>query len=300
MRPGRGRAVHDRRSADGRLACAGVWRVVNALEPEWEARFEPKSYGFRPGRGCQDAISAIYLTLKGKNPQRVWVLDADLKAAFDRIDHDHLLSRLGAFPGRGLIAGWLKAGVLDRGQFARPRKASRRAAYAQLNISPPAGCLGPVLARFRRAVVAALAAIAARTAPCQMASVWAWTAVMMRSHRTLSKNFWMSRSPRGRPVSTRVPRCLATTVCATRSATVGMPSILIPLPWRFQPLGTLPLEPLKWSYSIEACLPTFRARAADQAHVTSMPDTIWPVSGHPPDSSQGQQGSPVLMSPEDK
>ncbi|MFE7045195.1 reverse transcriptase N-terminal domain-containing protein [Streptomyces atratus] len=43
-------------------------RVVNALEPEWEARFEPKSYGFRPGRGCQDAISAIYLTLKGKNP----------------------------------------------------------------------------------------------------------------------------------------------------------------------------------------------------------------------------------------
>ncbi|MEU8394619.1 group II intron reverse transcriptase/maturase [Nonomuraea sp. NPDC048892] len=93
-------------------------RVVNALEPEWEARFEPKSYGFRPGRGCQDAISAIYLTLKGKNPQRVWVLDADLKAAFDRIDHDHLLSRLGTFPGRGMIAGWLKAGVLDRGQFA--------------------------------------------------------------------------------------------------------------------------------------------------------------------------------------
>ncbi|MEO3793055.1 group II intron reverse transcriptase/maturase [Nonomuraea sp. B10E15] len=93
-------------------------RVVNALEPEWEARFEPKSYGFRPGRGCQDAISAIYLTLKGKNPQRVWVLDADLKAAFDRIDHAHLLSRLGTFPGRGMIAGWLKAGVLDRGQFA--------------------------------------------------------------------------------------------------------------------------------------------------------------------------------------
>ncbi|MFR9774355.1 group II intron reverse transcriptase/maturase [Nocardia sp. SC052] len=93
-------------------------RVVNALEPEWEARFEPKSYGFRPGRGCQDAISAIYLTLKGKNPQRVWVLDADLKAAFDRIDHSHLLAQLATFPARGLIAGWLKAGVLDRGRFA--------------------------------------------------------------------------------------------------------------------------------------------------------------------------------------
>jgi RNA-directed DNA polymerase len=35
-------------------------RVVNALEPEWEARFEPRSYGFRPGRGCQDAIQAVF------------------------------------------------------------------------------------------------------------------------------------------------------------------------------------------------------------------------------------------------
>ena len=93
-------------------------RVVNALEPEWEARFEPKSYGFRPGRGCQDAIAAIYLTLKGKNPQRPWVLDADLTAAFDRIDHDHLLAQLGTFPARGLVEGWLKAGVVDDGRFA--------------------------------------------------------------------------------------------------------------------------------------------------------------------------------------
>ncbi len=61
-------------------------RVVNALEPEWEARFEPRSYGFRPGRGCQDAIAAIYRTVKGANPRRRWVLDADLAAAFDRID----------------------------------------------------------------------------------------------------------------------------------------------------------------------------------------------------------------------
>lgn len=35
-------------------------RVANALEPEWEARFEPRSYGFRPGRGCHDAIEAIF------------------------------------------------------------------------------------------------------------------------------------------------------------------------------------------------------------------------------------------------
>jgi RNA-directed DNA polymerase len=93
-------------------------RVVNALEPEWEARFEPKSYGFRPGRGCQDAIGAIYLTLKGKNPQRRWILDADLAAAFDRIDHSHLLAALGTFPARELVEQWLKAGVLDQGRFA--------------------------------------------------------------------------------------------------------------------------------------------------------------------------------------
>ena len=93
-------------------------RVRNALEPEWEARFEPKSYGFRPGRGCQDAIAAIYLTLKGPNPQRRWALDADLAGAFDRIDHDHLLGMLGDFPAKGMIAGWLAAGVVEDGRFA--------------------------------------------------------------------------------------------------------------------------------------------------------------------------------------
>ena len=41
-------------------------RVVNALEPEWEARFEPRSYGFRPGRGCQDAIQALYCNRQGQ------------------------------------------------------------------------------------------------------------------------------------------------------------------------------------------------------------------------------------------
>jgi RNA-directed DNA polymerase len=93
-------------------------RVVNALEPEWEARFEPKSYGFRPGRGCHDAIEAIFSVAKGANPKRRWVLDADLAAAFDHIDHQHLLRQLGTFPARGQIAGWLKAGVVEKGRFA--------------------------------------------------------------------------------------------------------------------------------------------------------------------------------------
>jgi RNA-directed DNA polymerase len=57
-------------------------RVKNALEPEWEARFEPRSYGFRPGRGCHDAIGSLFSTLNGKSA-RVWILDADLAAALD-------------------------------------------------------------------------------------------------------------------------------------------------------------------------------------------------------------------------
>jgi RNA-directed DNA polymerase len=92
-------------------------RVANALEPEWEARFEPRSYGFRPGRGCHDAIEAIYWTLKGRRSKRSWVLDADLSAAFDRIDHTRLLAHLGSFPARGMIAGWLAAGVIEQGRF---------------------------------------------------------------------------------------------------------------------------------------------------------------------------------------
>jgi RNA-directed DNA polymerase len=91
-------------------------RVRNALEPEWEARFEPRSYGFRPGRSCHDAIEILYNTLRGKVSERVWILDADLKAAFDKIDHSHLLSMLGDFPARDLIAGWLKAGVFEAGK----------------------------------------------------------------------------------------------------------------------------------------------------------------------------------------
>ncbi len=92
-------------------------QVVNALEPEWEARFEPKSYGFRPGRGCHDAIEAIFHVARGPHPRRQWVLDADLAAAFDHIAHDALLAQLGTFPARDQIRHWLKAGVIERGHF---------------------------------------------------------------------------------------------------------------------------------------------------------------------------------------
>jgi RNA-directed DNA polymerase len=93
-------------------------RVRNALEPAWEARLDPKQYGFRPGRGCHDAIVMIHRALAGKNAKREWVLDADLKSAFDRIDHNFLLDRIGTFPAREQIRGWLKAGVVDRGRYS--------------------------------------------------------------------------------------------------------------------------------------------------------------------------------------
>ena len=93
-------------------------QTTAALEPEWEARFEPKSYGFRPGRGCHDAIAAIFWTVAGSRTKRRWVLDADLKAAFDRVDHDHVLGLLGTFPARGAVTGWLKAGVIGKDGFA--------------------------------------------------------------------------------------------------------------------------------------------------------------------------------------
>jgi RNA-directed DNA polymerase len=93
-------------------------RVRNALEPEWEARLDPKQYGFRPGRGCHDAIEMIHKAIAARNAKRDWVLDADLKSAFDRIDHNVLLERIGRFPAREQIRAWLKAGVVDRGRYS--------------------------------------------------------------------------------------------------------------------------------------------------------------------------------------
>lgn len=78
-----------------------------ALEPEWEAKFEPNSYGFRSGRSCQDAIRAIFLAIKQKSK---FVLDADISQCFDKIDHQKLLQKLNTYPSlRRQIRAWLKA-----------------------------------------------------------------------------------------------------------------------------------------------------------------------------------------------
>jgi RNA-directed DNA polymerase len=89
--------------------------VANALEPEWEAVFEPNSYGFRPGRSCQDAIGQSHTRLRGGGD--TWVLEADIKGFFDNIAHEAILKRLGNFPGKTLIEGWLKAGFIYQGDF---------------------------------------------------------------------------------------------------------------------------------------------------------------------------------------
>src|SRR5215469_18188627 len=87
-----------------------------ALEPEWEAKFEPNSYGFRPGRSCHDAKEAIFTAIKGK-PK--FVFDADIKGAFDHIKQEALLEKLQTYPTlRKAIKGWLKAGVMEGCSFS--------------------------------------------------------------------------------------------------------------------------------------------------------------------------------------
>lgn len=108
--------------------------VKNALEPSWEARFEGSSYGFRPGRGCHDAIEKIF-GLARPHKRKKWVLDADIKGAFDNINHAYLLAAIGPVPGKELIKQWLKAGYVDRGTF-HPTEAG----------TPQGGVVSPLLA----------------------------------------------------------------------------------------------------------------------------------------------------------
>jgi len=107
--------------------------VKLALEPEWEARFEPNSYGFRAGRSCHDAVAAIFLAIRRK-PK--FVLDADISKCFDRIDQEALLRKLATFPTiRRQIRAWLKAGVMDGKQL-----------FPTSQGAPQGGVISPLLA----------------------------------------------------------------------------------------------------------------------------------------------------------
>ena len=82
-----------------------------ALEPEWEAKFEENSYGFRPGRSAHDAIGAIFNQIRYKSK---FVLDADIAKCFDQIDHQKLLAKINTSPTfRRQIKAWLKAEIVD-------------------------------------------------------------------------------------------------------------------------------------------------------------------------------------------
>lgn len=107
--------------------------VKAAIEPEWEARFEPSSYGFRLGRSCHDAIQDIFTCIK---QQSKFLLDADISKCFDRINHTKLLEKVNTFPkARKQIRAWLKAGVFDQGKTIFPTEGS-----------PQGGVISPLLA----------------------------------------------------------------------------------------------------------------------------------------------------------
>lgn len=88
--------------------------IVNVIEPIFERDFAEHSYGFRPGRGCKDALRRVDHLLKAGN---VYVIDADLKGYFDSIPHAKLMDRLRTKLADGsllsLIQEFLQAGIQD-------------------------------------------------------------------------------------------------------------------------------------------------------------------------------------------
>lgn len=107
--------------------------VKLAIEPEWEAKFEPNSYGFRPARSCHDAIQQIFLELCQTSK---YILDADIAQCFDKINHEALLKKINTFPNlRKQIKAWLKAGVMDKGVFEKTETGT-----------PQGGVISPLLA----------------------------------------------------------------------------------------------------------------------------------------------------------
>jgi RNA-directed DNA polymerase len=105
------------------------------LEPIFERDFAEHSYGFRPGRGCKDALRRVDQLLK---EGYTYIVDADLKSYFDTIPHDRLMTRVGQKVSDGrvlsLIALFLKQGVLDGLREWTPEEGS-----------PQGACLSPLL-----------------------------------------------------------------------------------------------------------------------------------------------------------
>ena len=111
------------------------------LLPEWEAKFEPSSYGFRPGRSCHDAIERIFSALHHPIPKEVY--DADIRKSFDRSFHEKLLTKLKTFPAmEKQIRAWLKAGVMEG--YANTVKED--GIVSSFEGTPQGGIISPLLA----------------------------------------------------------------------------------------------------------------------------------------------------------
>jgi RNA-directed DNA polymerase len=120
------------RTRDDRVVQAALRAV---LEPIFERDFARQSYGFRPGRGCKDALRRVDGLLK----QGVsWVVDADLKSYFDTIPHPELMERVKAKVADGrvlsLLEAFLKQGVLEEMNFWTPAEGT-----------PQGGVVSPLL-----------------------------------------------------------------------------------------------------------------------------------------------------------
>lgn len=103
--------------------------IVNVIEPIFERDFGEHSYGFRPGRGCKDALRRVSQLLE---QGYVHVVDADLKGYFDSIPHDRLLARLEEKIADGpvlrLIESFLKADILDDASQWTPQEGAPQGA----------------------------------------------------------------------------------------------------------------------------------------------------------------------------
>jgi RNA-directed DNA polymerase len=108
--------------------------MKNALEPQWEARFEPISYGFRPKRSTHDAISNIFNKINA-NSKKKWIFEGDFKGCFDHLSHEWILKQVSTIPGRTLIQRWLKMGYVEQHSFQETQEGS-----------PQGGIISPLLA----------------------------------------------------------------------------------------------------------------------------------------------------------
>lgn len=122
---------------NGKLRPLGIPVIVDrvlklALEPQWEARFESTSYGFRPKRSCHDALQNIFLKVCKSDK---WIFEGDFKGCFDNLNHDYIMEQIKHFPFARVIKKWLKAGYIDKNVFNE----------TQTN-TPQGGIINPLLA----------------------------------------------------------------------------------------------------------------------------------------------------------